>query len=566
MPKIACVIFFLLIALFSFACQQKTEAEVMYVNGRIYTGLPSADTVEVVLTAGDTIIYAGSHLGAEPLLNEKTRIVDLAGAFMYPGFIEGHAHLMGIGYQQLSLNLAGANSYAEIVAMVADAVAKTPPGTWIRGRGWHQSKWQPQARPLVAGFPTHTQLSQISPEHPVFLTHASGHAILVNARAMAIAGISDETPDPEGGEIIRDRRGRATGVFNETAEELIRRHVPDYSEAQQDRALTNAIDHCLSHGLTAFHDAGAGRETIRRYRRFAAAGKLGLRLYVMLDGDSTQLVQEYFERGPLIDAHNGMLTVRSIKLYADGALGSRGAWLLAPYSDRPQSMGLAVTPMRQLRAIASSALPAGFQICTHAIGDRANREVLDLYGDIAAGMAMQQTPRWRIEHAQHLHPDDIHRFAELGVIAAMQSVHMASDMPWAIDRLGGGRIASGAYMWQSLKQAGAIIINGSDAPVEAVSPLVSFYAAVARKTLTGKSEAWFHPEQALSRDQALATYTIEAAYAAFQEDRKGTIEAGKWADFTILDRDIMRCREAEILKTRVLATIVAGDEVYRLNE
>jgi len=482
---------------------------------------------------------------------------------MVPGLIESHAHLMGIGNAKKVLDLSDTRSYEELVARVAAAVKQAAPGDWILGRGWHQSRWDPPPQPMVLGFQTHHALSAVSPEKPVYLVHASGHAAIANARAMAIAGITRDTPSPEGGEIIKDPQGEPTGVLNETAQALVGRHVPSSENEGDRRSLELAIEECISHGITSFHDAGAGQNTIDLYREFADAGQLKIRLYVMLAGQDTRLLESWYGRGPLIGYGDGHLTVRAIKLYADGALGSRGAWLLAPYSDRAGHVGNSIMPMSYIRGVAEQALEHGFQLCTHAIGDRANREVLDQYEAAFAAMgAVGRDSRFRIEHAQHISAADIPRFGRLGVIAAMQAIHMSSDRPWAIDRLGRQRIEEGAYVWRKLLDSGAIIANGTDAPVEPINPIECFYAAVTRKTLRGEPPGGYEADQRMTRQEALRSYTLDAAYAAFEEQLKGSIEVGKLADFTVLSQDILSVPEERILQTKVQRTIVGGRVVY----
>jgi predicted amidohydrolase YtcJ len=421
---------------------------------------------------------------------------------------------------------------------------------------------------MVKGFQTHHKLSEATPNNPVFLRHASGHAAMANAKAMEIAGVNPLAKDKtakgniEGGEIILDELGNPTGIFNERAMSLIARHIPEDNDERDRQALERAIQACWRNGITGFHDAGTSRENIALYRTFRDEGKLGVRLYVMLTGWDRDLVHEWVKKGVEIDPAN-WLTIRSIKLNCDGALGSRGAWLLEPYSDRPGFYGMATLSMDTVLATSRAALKSGFQVCSHAIGDRANREILDRYE-----LAFNENPdvrdhRFRIEHAQHLHPADIPRFGKLGVIPAMQAIHMSSDRPWAIERLGEKRIKEGAYMWQSLLKSGAVIVNGTDAPVEPLNPIPSFYASVTRKTLKGEPEGGYEPEEKMTREQALRSYTLDAAFGAFEEKIKGSIEAGKLADFTVFSADIMTAPESELLKTEVAMTIVGGKVVYK---
>lgn len=520
--------------------------------------------VEAVAVKADTFIYVGTKAGVEALIEDETKVIDLAGKILTPGLVEGHAHIMGVGYNLLNVDLREAKSYQEVVDMVAERATNTPEGTWITGRGWHQDKWNEKPE-MTNGFPMHDLLSEAVPNHPVYLKHASGHAALANAKAMEVANITKETPQPEGGEIFMSVSGGPTGIFNETAQGLIAEVIPEATKESDEQALRLALDQCFRYGITGFHQAGSGPDHISLYKEFAARGELKLRLFVMLNGRDEALLDEYFEKGIEEGLFNNQLTIRSVKLYADGALGSRGAWLLEEYSDAPGVHGHNVMPMDEIEEITQRAYKAGFQVCIHAIGDRANREVLDIYERTFQlyPESVQEDPRFRIEHAQHFHPDDIPRFAAMGVIPSMQAVHMSSDRPWAISRLGLRRIKWGAYMWQTLLQSGARIVNGTDAPVEPITPLASLYASVSRRTLEGKPEGGYEPNERMTREQALRSYTLDAAHAAFREDRKGSIAVGKWADLTIFDKDLMTIPEEEILDTEVEMTVIGGEIVYQ---
>lgn len=564
------VILFLLSAFIVLSCAPDREPAALVIKGgSIYTMNPSQPKVEAVVVVADTIAFAGSEKEADEWIGKDTKIIDLQGKTMTPGLVEGHAHIMGIGYNELNLDLMGVTSYDEIVARVQEAVSKAKPGEWIIGRGWHQDKWTTKPEVMVKGFPVHKKLSEVSPNNPVYLSHASGHAVFVNAKAMEIAGVNQlskenlQTVKIEGGEIIRDELGNPTGLFSEgMAMGLISKHLPEESDERNATALELAIKACHRNGITSFHDAGASGNSIALFHKFKDEGKLDLRLYVMVSGGDRELVHEWIKKGPEIDP-KANLTIRSIKLHCDGALGSRGAWLLEPYTDRPDYSGGATISLDTVLSTARGALAAGFQVCSHAIGDKMNQEVLNRYET-----AFNENPgkakdhRFRIEHAQHLHPDDIARFGKLGVIPAMQAIHMSSDRPWAIDRLGEKRIVDGAYMWQSLLKSGSKIVNGTDAPVEPVNPIPSFYASISRKTLKGQPEGGYEPAEKMTREQALRSYTLDAAYGAFQEKQLGSIEPGKFADFTILTQDIMEIVEDEVLKTEVAMTIVGGKIVY----
>lgn len=569
--KLINALFFIFLFFMVSACQHNPgQADCVILGGKIYTVNPQQPVVEAVAVKGNKILFAGSEKEAKNYLSDHTEVIDLQGKIMTPGFIEGHGHLMGIGYNEMELDLMAVKSYEELVEKVKEAVSKARPGQWILGQGWHQDKWVRKPEKMVKGFQTHHLLSEVSPDNPVFLRHASGHAALANAKAMELSGLNPLSIEKmqhdaaeAGGEVIRDALGNPTGIFNERAMNLIARHIPENTDATNAQALELALDACLRNGITSFHDAGAGRKSIGLYKTFKENHKLGVRLYVMLTGRDSGLIHEWLAKGPEIDPDH-FLTIRSIKLNCDGALGSRGAWLLEPYTDRPDFYGMATLSMDTVLEISREALKHGFQVCAHAIGDRANREILDRYE-----VAFNENPgqagdhRFRIEHAQHLHPDDIPRFSALGVIPAMQAIHMSSDRPWAIERLGEKRIREGAYMWQSLLKSGAKVVNGTDAPVEPLDPIPCFYASVTRKTLQGEPEGGFEPEEKMTREQALRSYTLDAAYAAFEESATGSIEPGKFADFTVFSKDLMTVNEDEILQAEVSMTMVGGKVVYR---
>ena len=567
--KIRSAIQLILLAIVFFACNRGNEQQIadkVYFNGNIYT-VADDISVEAVATSNGRIIYAGSRKGLAPYTGEATEQVDLDGMTMTPGFIESHGHLMGLGFAELNLDLTKIQNYDEMVELVAEAVEQAEPGEWILGRGWHQSKWDKDPDVIVKGFQTHEKLSEVSPDNPVYLRHASGHAGFANARAMEIAGVNQMSVESmvqelEGGEIIRDANGNPTGIFSERAQGLIGKYIPPSDDERNNKALELAIKACLRNGITSFHDASAGQQTIDRYQTFKDEGKLGVRLYVMIAGPNRELTKTWLERGPMIDSADHFLTVRSIKLNCDGALGNRGAWLLEEYSDMPGEFGLETLPMEYVLEVSKGGLENGFQVCSHAIGDRANREILDNYQTAFEEYPDISDHRFRIEHAQHIHPNDLPRFAELGVIAAMQAIHMSSDRPWAIDRLGEKRIKEGAYMWQTLLRSGAKVINGTDAPVEPINPVASFYASVTRKTLRGEPDGGYEPEEKMTREQALRSYTLDAAFGEFEEDFKGSIEVGKAADFTVFSKDIMMVDEDELLATKVMMTIVDGNIVY----
>jgi predicted amidohydrolase YtcJ len=541
-------------------------ADLVLTGGRIVTLDPLEPEATALAARDGRIVALGSDAEIAAYTGAKTRRIELGGRLAVPGLIESHAHFSGIGQAAQRLRLAGEPSWEAIVARVAEAVSKAKPGDWVLGHGWHQEKWTAPPAPEVEGFPVHDALSAVSPDNPVALSHASGHAIFVNGAALAAAGIGDGTPNPPGGEILRDAAGRATGLLREEAEGLVFAAYGQWlaaapaaeTEAREREALRLADREVLSKGITSFHDAGSPYAEVERIAAMANAGELGVRLYVMIR-DSVANHREKLAATRRVAAANGRLTVRAIKASIDGALGSRGAWLLAPYSDAPHSTGLATTPPETIRELAQLALANDYQLCVHAIGDRANRETLDIYRDAFATAPEKKELRWRIEHAQHLDPADVARFAELGVVAAMQGIHCTSDAPFVPARLGDERARAGAYVWRKLVDSGAVIANGTDAPVEDVDPIASFHATVTRRLGDGST---FYPDQALTRLEALATYTKNAAFAAFEEKEKGTLEVGKLADVTVLTKDILTVPENEILDARAAYTIVGGNVLY----
>ncbi|WP_296700544.1 amidohydrolase [Algoriphagus sp.] len=559
-------ILFSALLLFSCSTNVVEPADLVFTNGIVYTVDDSNPKAEAVAVKDGLILAVGSSEEIGQYISDETQVVDLLGMTMTPGLIESHAHLMGIGYNKLELDLMYVKTYDELVEKVAEAVEKANPGDWITGRGWHQDKWIEKPKTIVKGFQTNDQLNEVSPNNPVFLRHASGHASFANDKALDMAGITNLTGERpgevEGGEIILDDLGNPTGVLTERASGLVGRLVPQETPERAEEALTLALKELAEKGITSFHDAGSGQETIDLIQKFKEEGKLTSRHYVMLTGRSPELLEEWYIKGPMIDTADHMLTVRSIKLNCDGALGPRGAWLLEDYTDRPGHRGHETLPMEVVTEVSEKAIPLGFQVCSHAIGDRANQEVLDRYEAAFAKYPDAKNLRFRIEHAQHIHPDDIPRFGELGVIAAMQAIHLSSDRPWAIDRLGEERIVDGAYVWQKLMKSGAVVANGTDAPVEPVDPIPSFFASVSRQTLEGTPEGGYEASQKMTRQEALKSYTLDGAYAEFEENYKGSIEVGKAADFTVFDKDIMEIPDADILKSKVMMTIVGGKIVY----
>lgn len=541
-------------------------ADLVLRNGDIVTVNAKQPRAEGVAVKEGRIVAVGSDAEVARYVGPQTKVIDLRGKFAMPGFIEGHGHFLSLGYSLMSLDLKPARSWNEIVRLVAEEAERRRPGEWIIGRGWHQSKWDQPPEPNVEGYPTHAALSRLTRENPVLLTHASGHALFANAKAMELAGIAPETPDPEGGTILKMPDGRPCGVFRETAQSLVRRVYArsraGRSAAQRReedlKAVELAARECLSHGVTSFQDAGSSFADVDLFKELAEGGRLKLRLWVMLNESNERLAEKMAEYR-MVDFGRGHLTVRAIKRMADGALGSHGALLLEPYKDLPASNGLRVQPLEEIQQTALLAIKHGYQLCTHAIGDRVNREILDLYRNTFRSYPDQKDLRWRIEHAQHLHPADIPRFAELEVIASMQASHATSDGPFVVARLGEERAKHGAYAWRSLLDAGAIVTNGSDAPVENVDPLESFHAAVTRRMDNGET---FFPEQCMTRREALESYTIDAARAAFEERQKGSLTPGKLADIVVLSENLLTCPEGRIRDAAVLYTIVGGEVMY----
>jgi len=553
----------------SAACATSQEpagppADLVLINGRVVTvdeSLPEAQAIAVV---GQRIADIGSTQDMRRHIGSETEVIDLEGRLVLPGFVEGHGHFTGVGQAQLNLNLMKTRSWEEIVGMVAEAAKAAKPGQWIYGRGWHQEKWTSTPEPNVEGFPTHDALSRVSPDNPVLLTHASGHASFANAKAMELSEVTGGTPNPPGGDFLKDASGRPTGLFRETASRLIRRGEGEPPLGDQERAararrvLELASQEVLSKGVTSFQDAGSSTEDVDLMKQLIDEGKINNRLWIMLRMSNRALAGS-LAKYRMVDYGNGFLTVRGIKKSIDGALGSRGAWLLEPYSDKPGDTGHNTTSIEEIREAAKLAIEHDYQMCVHAIGDRANRETLDMFEEFYEANAGKDL-RWRVEHAQHLHPADIPRFGGLGVIASMQGVHCTSDAPYVPARLGARRAEEGAYVWQKLMQSGAVVTNGTDAPVEDVDPIASFHATVSRRTSDGTV---FYPDQRMSRMEALKSYTLNGAYAAFEEDSRGSLSKGKYADMVVLSQDIMTVAEEEIPTTEVMYTIVGGKIRYR---
>ncbi len=538
--------------------QAQAPADLVFRGGRIYTANDTAPTAEAVAVRGDRIVFVGTAAAAARYMGPRTRVVELRDRIVVPGLADAHAHLADIGERELTLNLEGTRSVADLTARVDGRARRARPGEWITGINWIETHW-PERR-----FPTRQDLDRVSPQNPVFLARSDGHAAVANSAALALAGISRATASPFGGEILHDEQGEPSGMLVDRAQELVQARIPPASSDALDTALVVGAVRSVRLGWTQLHDAGGEWAEVERMRRLYGDGRLKLRIYKAVSGPGAA-ADTLLRRGAAVGEFGGRFTVRAIKSYLDGALGSRGAALLQPYTDRPETRGLLITPLEQLRPMLDAALRRGIQVETHAIGDSANRLLLDLYAEafraVPAAQRRVRDPRWRDEHTQVVAPADVPRFAKLGVIPSMQPSHAISDLHFASRRLGLERVA-GAYAWRSLLRTGVPIAGGSDAPVERGEPMIEFYAAVTRRDTAGFRGPDWHPEQAATRREALKMFTVWPAYAAFEEHRRGTIEAGKWADLTVLSADIMRIPEREILGTRAVMTVIGGEIVY----
>lgn len=556
-------------------------ADMVLQNGVVVTVDDEIGNVQAIAVAGHEIIAVGNNEEISAYINAGTQVIDLAGRMAMPGFIEGHGHFMSLGRSKQILDLTDITSWPQAVSRVAAAVDSAEPGEWIFGRGWHQDKWERVPEGAIDGVPLNNTLNLISPNNPVLLGHASGHAAFANDAALQAAGITDATADPDGGTILRADSGRATGLLREAAQRLVasagaeyesRRSADEVERLKREQVFLASAE-ALANGVTSFQDAGANFATIDFFKQLEAEGALPIRLYVMVRGESNAEMEQLLPSYYMPAEENDFLTVRSIKRQLDGALGAHGAWLLAPYVDLPSTDGLVLESVEDIEATAQLAVKYGYQVNTHAIGDRANRETLDLYQraftsaqeanqelSANADQDLVQDFRWRVEHAQHIDPSDVPRFGELGVIAAIQGVHCTSDGPWVPSRLGEARTKLTSYPWRDLIDSGAVLANGTDVPVEAIDPIASYYASVSRMTSSGEK---FYPEQAMTRVEALASYTINNAYAAFEEAHKGSLTPGKLADIVVLSQNILSVDEEQIPNTLVDMTIVAGQVRYQ---
>ena len=535
------------------------DVDLILAEGNIYTVNEKQPHAKAIAVKGDRITFVGSNEDAEKLKGDKTRVIDLHGHTVVPGLTDSHCHIFGIGEREMNLNLEGTNTLQDFLAKVKARVAQTPRRKWITGRGWIETFWKP------AQFPTRQDVDAIAPDNPVFLTRADGHAAIANSAALKIAKIDKNMPNPFGGEILNDKKtGEPTGMLLDNAQDLVEKNIPKPTEAEREQAFMAGIDREIKRGWCEIQNAGSYADDIRIIRKCFDEGKVKLRLINAVFGPGED-AQRFLREGPTTNAYDHLFTQRTIKVIFDGALGSRGAALLRPYNDAPDTSGFLTQKPEELRPMFEEALRRGIQVETHAIGDRANRTILDLYEQAFKAVPPNERkirePRWRVEHAQIVDPADIPRFAKLGVIPSMQPSHAISDLFFAPARLGMDRLAD-AYAWQSFLKSGCIIPGGSDAPVERGEPMIEFYAAVARKSIKGESGEGWHLEQAVSREQALKMFTIWPAYAAFEENDKGSIEPGKLADFTVFSQDIMKIPEREILKTRSEITVIGGEILY----
>jgi hypothetical protein len=541
------------------APQRVQTADVVFKNGNVYTANDRAPRAEAIAVKGDRIVFVGTNADAQKFVGANTRVVDLKGNTVLPGFTDSHQHLSGVGQREMTLNLEGTTSLEDFLAKVKARVDQTKPGEWVTGRGWIETHWQPPV------FPTRWDLDKVAPNNPVILGRADGHGAVANSAALKLAGVDKNTPNPFGGEISKDKQsGEPNGMLLDAAQGLVRRRVPPTSREDAERAVVLGVKRDIELGWTQIQDAGGIYADVDIFKKLYAAGTIKLRIYKAVYGpgpNATRLMNE----GPTIGAFENRFTLRTIKVVSDGALGSRGAALLGPYSDAPDTSGFLTVKADELRPMLIEALRKGLQVETHAIGDRANRFILDEYETALKAVPVAERkvaePRWRVEHAQIVNPADIPRFAKLGIIPSMQPSHAIGDLFFAPSRLGIDRLA-GAYAWESFIKTGVVVPGGSDAPVERGEPMIEFYAAVARKDQKGFSSEGWHLEEAVTREQALKMFTIWPAYAAFEDKLRGTIEAGKLADLTILSADIMKIPELEILKTRCVMTVINGEIVF----
>ena len=534
-------------------------ADVVFVNGNVYTVNEKQPRAEAIAVKGDRVVFIGSNANAKRFQGGGTRVIDLHGETVVPGMTDAHYHFIGVGQREMNLNLEGITNLEDFLAKVKERVDRAKPGEWVTGRGWIETFWKPPV------FPTRWDLDKISPNNPVFLTRADGHGAVANSAALRIGGVTKDSKDPFGGQILRDKQtGEPVGMLLDNAQGFVSRHLPAPTQAEIQQAIILANKRSIELGLTQIQDPGGSYRDVDLYKKLYGEGKLKLRIYKAVYGPGPE-AKRLLSEGPIIEAFGSRFNLRTIKVVSDGALGSRGAALLAPYSDTPDSSGFLRVKEEDLLPMLKEALQKGIQVETHAIGDYANRFILDEYEKALNAVPKSERkiaePRWRDEHSQIVNPIDIPRFAKLGIIPSMQASHAIGDLHFAPSRLGMKRL-EGAYAWQSFIKSGVIVPGGSDAPVERGEPMIEFYAAVARKDIRGFSGEGWHPEEKVTREQALKMLTIWPAHAAFEENVRGSIEVGKLADLTILSADIMKIPEMEILKTHCVMTVIGGEVVY----
>ena len=560
------------IGFFAFACERPMEpADLVLLNGKILTVNEEQPEAEALASRGDTIVALGSSSEIRQYVGEETEVIDLEGYLAIPGFIEGHGHYYSLGASLMELELRYTNSWAEIVSLVAQAAREARPGEWIVGRGWHQDKWDRTPEPNIEGLPFHHELSAVSPDNPVFLSHTSGHGVFVNALAMEVAGITSRSVDPPGGEIVRDDNGDPVGMLRESASQPARDALARYkAERSEDeiemdmrQQVRLAAQNALENGITSFHDMGSTWEELDLLKVMAEEGNLPVRLYMAIQEPASEM-KSRLDNYRIVGYGNNYLTIRCIgEKVLDGALGTHGGWLLEPYTDLPRSYGLNVTPVPEIRQSAELAILHDYQMAIQGIGDRAARELFNIYEEQFREHPEKKDLRWRIEHAQVTHPDDLPRYAALGVIPGTQGIFACSDGPWVTDRLGEKRTEERGYIFRSMVESGAVVMNGTDPPVEEIDPIASFHCSVTRQLPDGSI---FQPEQRMTREQTLRSYTINNAYASFEQNFKGSLEIGKLADVTVLSKDIMTVPEDEILETEIVYTIIGGKIKYKKSD
>src|SRR5258707_13669908 len=557
--KILSIVLSILLLSVSPANTKVDPADLVYINANVYTANDRQPHAEAVAVNGDRIVFVGAAAAVKAYQGPKTRIVDLHGATMLPGMTDAHQHLEGVGFREMTLNLEGITNLQVFLAKVKARVDQAKPGEWVTGRGWIETFWQPPV------FPTRWDLDKVSPNNPVILQRADGHGTVVNSAAVKIAGITKDTPSPFGGEISKDKNGEPNGMLLDAARCLVSRHITPTSTADAERSVVLGVQRDISLGWTQVQNPGGSYRDVDIYRKLYGEGKIKLRIYKVLSAPGKE-AQRLLTEGPILGAYGNRLTVRALKFYADGSLGSRSAALLEPYSDAPDTSGFLTVKEEDLLPVLEEALRKGIQCETHAIGDRGNRFILDEYEKALKAVPPDQRkiadPRWRVEHSQIVNLLDIPRFKQLGIIPSMQASHAIGDLHFAPARLGIKRL-EGAYAWNSFVKSGVIVPGGSDAPVERGEPMIEFYAAVARKDIKGWSGEGWHPEEALSREQALKMLTIWPAYSAFEENLRGTIEVGKLANLIVLSADIMKIPELDILKTHSVMTVIGGEIKYQ---